>query len=747
MTPRTSNNSYSNYSPSSSPCLSYPSSPTPLFSSSGSGGESILNSSILSGFKQPQESSSASASSPRHTRKVTFLQDTLNSNHYHNNNEGILDTNTSTSTSTNTTDEALLLQDKMARLRVYNEKAASPGGGAQKKTNHGHTHGGGHAHNSSLDTIEEEGSDKEDGAWMMGLLQWSLEQEDFDRSSSCNGYGLNSFTGPLTPSNSERGSEPAWSERGSEWGSEWSSERGSDWGGSEWGELVDTELDESDWEPLPLNARSLRDMASLRGESNIASTSPSANANAIVPDLAPTLSNVSSSSANTLTNFYTVSSAAGDDAESVSSTVATSVDLNETVTTANTTIDIFVAVAKKLNDRAYNHYSSTGSVTSTNTASSRRSNVVDHTYVDYSICEDHEGALLIGNPIHFMRDEEGQVFKIDIQDPITRSSKFKRNCDAARNTFPKTLRFILSQPNLTSIVSWLPHGRSFLVHNAKKMESDILPRFFKQTKIKSFLRQLNKWGFKRITKKGVDEGSYYHEYFLRGKLTLSGNMKYVKVKGEGNKQWQSNPDEEPDFYALAEVRPLLDHAGRTTTTPMSHGIQHHGPNKYQQPSQQVHRACPQMITSNMHAHAALQVPASSPRNRQHAYPMTVHSAMPMPPVTSSMPTSPNAMNMSMMSPYNPGGGAAPPAVMMPVYPGQFMHLHAMGANNMCMSTMQMNMHAMNYPGFVLPTRGVPMNHSTATMPPRTPSGGASANKQSASSSSSKAVPSITTSKS
>jgi len=756
MTPRMRNphNSFSN---SASPSLSptFPLFPMPVGGSSGGGeSSSILNSSILSGFKQPQEAS------PRPTRKVTFLQDTLNSNHYynndHNNNEGIADG----STNTNTTDEALLLQDKMARLRVYNEKQSSyssspslsssfsslsPGGVvAQKKANHGHTHG--HTHNPSLDTIEEEGRFKEDGAWMMGLLQWSLEQEELDPNSSC---GLNSFTGPLTPSNSERGSEPAWSERGSEWGSEWSSERGSDWGGSEWGEHLDSELDESDWEPLPLNANSLRDMAGESSNACIALTSPaSANANAMVPDLAPTLSNVSTSSVNTLTNFHTVSSVAGDDAESVSSTVATSVDLNEIATTANTTIDMFVAAQrKKLNDRAYNHFSSTGSVTSTNTASSRRSNVVDHAYVDYSICEDYEGAPLIGNPIHFMRDEDGQVVKIDIQDPITRSSKIKRNCDAARNTFPKTLRFILSQPNLTSIVSWLPHGRSFLVHNAQKMESDILPRFFKQTKIKSFLRQLNKWGFKRITKKGVDEGSYYHEYFLRGKPTLSGNMKYVKVKGEGNKKCQSNPDEEPDFYALAEVRPLTDQAGRTT---IPHGLQHNGSKNYQQPLQQTHRSCPPMITSSMHTHAASHIPVSSPQNRQHAYPMTTHSAMPMSPTTSSMPMSPvtaNAMNMSMMSPYNPGD-AAPPAMMMSsVYPGQFMHMHAMGANTMGMPPVHMNMHAMNYPGFVLPMRGVPMDHTTGMISPRTLSGGASANTESASSSSGKTVSSTTTSKS
>merc|ERR1712150_200719 len=104
-------------------------------------------------------------------------------------------------------------------------------------------------------------------------------------------------------------------------------------------------------------------------------------------------------------------------------------------------------------------------------------------------------------------------------------------------------------------------------------------------------------------------------------------------------------------------------------------------------------------------------------------------------------------NMSMMSPYNPGD-AAPPAIMgSSVYPGQFMHMHAMGANTMGMPPVHMNMHAMNYPGFVLPMRGVPMDHTTGMISPGTLCGGASANTESTSSSSGKAVSSTTTSKS
>ena len=408
-------------SPASPPVVAFDLSPRPSAIRNGAAESSILSSSALSGWKQ---AGNDVTESPRNTtRKVTFLQDTFNNWNESSNDDSHNDNfeHAAGAVDADVDVDGEPLHDKMARLRVYNEKAAgaacssslsSPLASAPKKTNHTHAHALNHGHtHNALDTIEEEGSDKEDGSWMMGLLEWSLDQEDFDRSSNGNGYGLNSFPGPLTPSNSERGSEPAWSERGSEWGSEWSSERGSDWGGSEWGEH--SELDESDWEPLPLSALNLRDSASLRGESSSSLLAPTTsilnngNNPNIIPDLAPTLSNVSSSSANTLTNFH---STADYDTESV----ATSVDLNETATTANTTIDMFVAAQrKKLNDRPQQIFSSNGSVTSTNTASSRRSNIVDHTYVDYSICEDHEGAPLIGNPIRFVRDaEQGQVVRV-----------------------------------------------------------------------------------------------------------------------------------------------------------------------------------------------------------------------------------------------------------------------------------------------------------------------------------------------
>ena len=50
-----------------------------------------------------------------------------------------------------------------------------------------------------------------------------------------------------------------------------------------------------------------------------------------------------------------------------------------------------------------------------------------------------------------------------------------------------------------------------------------MPSYFRQSKLTSFQRQLNLYGFSRITT-GQDRGGYYHELFLRHRLFLCQSM-------------------------------------------------------------------------------------------------------------------------------------------------------------------------------------------------------------------------------
>jgi hypothetical protein len=68
-------------------------------------------------------------------------------------------------------------------------------------------------------------------------------------------------------------------------------------------------------------------------------------------------------------------------------------------------------------------------------------------------------------------------------------------------------------------MSWLPCGRAFKVHDQKEFASLIMPRYFRHSRFKSFLRQLSMYKFQRITE-GPNRGAYFHPAFLRDNVEL-----------------------------------------------------------------------------------------------------------------------------------------------------------------------------------------------------------------------------------
>lgn len=57
---------------------------------------------------------------------------------------------------------------------------------------------------------------------------------------------------------------------------------------------------------------------------------------------------------------------------------------------------------------------------------------------------------------------------------------------------------------------WLPHGRSWRILQQRAFEERVIPLYFRHGRYSSFARQVNGWGFRRITH-GSDYNSYYHE--------------------------------------------------------------------------------------------------------------------------------------------------------------------------------------------------------------------------------------------
>jgi hypothetical protein len=85
----------------------------------------------------------------------------------------------------------------------------------------------------------------------------------------------------------------------------------------------------------------------------------------------------------------------------------------------------------------------------------------------------------------------------------------------------------------SDIVSWLPGStNSFKVHQPGVFAEGVMPRYFKKIQFKSFRRQINMWGFKRI-EGGAGKGGYRHPNFIRGMPSLCCMMKSVRIKGAG----------------------------------------------------------------------------------------------------------------------------------------------------------------------------------------------------------------------
>lgn len=77
-------------------------------------------------------------------------------------------------------------------------------------------------------------------------------------------------------------------------------------------------------------------------------------------------------------------------------------------------------------------------------------------------------------------------------------------------TFAQKVHHFLSLEKYKHCISWLPHGRAFLVTVPASFEKEVLPLYFGHKRFSSFLRQLNNHGFKHISK-GKDRNAYYHQ--------------------------------------------------------------------------------------------------------------------------------------------------------------------------------------------------------------------------------------------
>ena len=101
-----------------------------------------------------------------------------------------------------------------------------------------------------------------------------------------------------------------------------------------------------------------------------------------------------------------------------------------------------------------------------------------------------------------------------------------------------------------SIISWLPDGKSFKVHDREKFEQDLMPKYFGSSKYRSFQKNLNLWGFITVLTplSNPHRGEVSNPNFLKGCPENLEEMKRVvksklKLKQQNHQRREGVPQE------------------------------------------------------------------------------------------------------------------------------------------------------------------------------------------------------------
>jgi len=71
-----------------------------------------------------------------------------------------------------------------------------------------------------------------------------------------------------------------------------------------------------------------------------------------------------------------------------------------------------------------------------------------------------------------------------------------------------------------------PDGLSFIIADKQRFSAEILPKYFREAQFHSFIRKLNRWGFRRVKSRDKgEESSFSHINFVREKPWLCLKMR------------------------------------------------------------------------------------------------------------------------------------------------------------------------------------------------------------------------------
>ncbi|KAL3915120.1 MAG: hypothetical protein SGILL_005797, partial [Bacillariaceae sp.] len=100
--------------------------------------------------------------------------------------------------------------------------------------------------------------------------------------------------------------------------------------------------------------------------------------------------------------------------------------------------------------------------------------------------------------------------------PRSTSKKFPFKCHEMLSYAEKN--------SLEHIVSWLPGGKGFQIHDQQAFCKQVLKPTFNHSNFKSFEKQLNNWSFTKETTAGENAKAYSNPNFQRGRKSLCQSM-------------------------------------------------------------------------------------------------------------------------------------------------------------------------------------------------------------------------------
>lgn len=100
---------------------------------------------------------------------------------------------------------------------------------------------------------------------------------------------------------------------------------------------------------------------------------------------------------------------------------------------------------------------------------------------------------------------------------------------------------ILDDGRYNAIISWLPTGDGFIIHDKKRFSEEVMPVFFKQSQYSSFVRRMSRWKF-ALVREGHKKAKFFHPLFVRGAKHNAGCIRPVRQKRHGEEYSEEDMD-------------------------------------------------------------------------------------------------------------------------------------------------------------------------------------------------------------